>query len=149
MAVVPDHGDICFIAIVSHGHTRWGVVVTVNKARHAGLPFRGISNVSALTYIALSTLENRKLVVSLGGKGYWYIILALLYCIFKIVFLNIFMDFTWLKFCIYGLKPYPINQSINHAFFFENSYRKHDTLYVLIKECEFYSIDRCFRFSYM
>ena len=41
------------------------------------------------------------------------------------------------------------NQSIKHAISFENSYRKHDTLYVLIKECEFYSIDRCFRFSYI
>lgn len=29
--------------------------MTVNKARHAGLPLRGISNVSALAYIALST----------------------------------------------------------------------------------------------
>ena len=115
MAVVPDHGDICFIAIVSHGHAGWGVVVTVNKARHAGLPLGGISNVSALTYIALSTLENRKLVVSLGGRGYWYIILALLYCIFKIgFFVYIFMDFTWLKFCRYGIKHYPINQSIMH-----------------------------------
>ena len=119
--------------------------MTVNKARHAGLPLGGISNVSALTYIALSTLGNRKLVVSWGGKGYWYIILALLYCIFKFFFGYIFMDFTWLKFCRYGIKPY----SINHAFIFENSYRKHDILYVLIKECEFYSIDRCFRFSYM
>ena len=145
MAVVPDHGDICFIAIVSHGHARWGVVVTVNKARHARLPLRRISNVSALAYIALSTLENRKLVVSLGGRGYWYIILALLYCIFKIVFF-VYIHGFYMEILQIWRKTI---QSINHAFFFENSYRKHDTLYVLIKQCEFYSIDRCFRFSYI
>ena len=146
MAVVPDHGDICFIAIVSHGHTRWGVVVTVNKARHAGLPLRGISNVSALAYIALSTLENKNLVVSFGGS-YWYIILALLYCIFKIVFF-VYIHGFYMEILQIWRKTLS-NQSINHVFFFKNSYRKHDTLYVLIKVCEFYSIDRCFRFSYM